>query len=313
MFDSAIVEESVSYVTLSYKNSIYGYIAFYGDYTFPAIGGVKIVHETVSLNAREHCIALAKTMYKKAQAAKLPLSGAKAILFINDQSERSEILKNFAQTLNTFAGKYITAVDVGSSEIDMNYILQFTPYVTCNSQAGGDPSPYTAKTVILAIQSTCKRMFRFSCLQKQRIVIQGLGKVGSQLLKQLNEHDEDFDITIFDIDHSKALAYAKQYRCQAISVENCYQFPCDIFICAAVSFLIDQQAVSQLNCKIFACAANNPFTDTRAKIQLKSKNICLLDDYLINSGGLIYCAYQFGVIKQLRPYIERVSTLTHCA
>jgi len=292
-------------LSLNYKNRPFGYIAFSKYSDQPAIGGIRICYESIDNNAPAYCIGLANTMQKKAKAADPPLGGAKAILYVESIEKKHIFLNQFSKVLNKLRGKYITAVDIGSTEADMNFLHQLTPFVTGHTIAGGEPSAYTAKTVLLGVQAACKLIYNEHSMQGKHILIQGLGKVGINLLTQLRDADNDIKITICDIDQKKALQYAQQYNAIMIDYLDCYQTPCDIFIAAATSYLIGLPETKQMYCRIFAAAANNPFKNPEAEQQLIDRQTLVLPDYLINTGGLIYCAYQYGVITQLEQRIKQ--------
>ena len=95
----------------------------------------------------------------------------------------------------------MTAEDVGTSVRDMEYVYMETPYVTGIPVAlggSGDPSPYTAHGVLMGIKATAKQKFGVDSLAGLRFSVQGLGNVGSNLVKFLKE--ERAEIIVSDID-----------------------------------------------------------------------------------------------------------------
>jgi leucine dehydrogenase len=293
-------------ITLKDKGEPYGYIALIGSQQTPALGGVRIIQDAFNPEGMHLSLALAGTMYYKARESELPLSGGKAILYIPDLKQKPYFLKRFSNALNKLQGQYITAVDVGSDQNDMDLLRRYSRYVTCHSAVGGDPSPYTAKTVLLAVQAACEYAYDDVSIDNKHIVIQGVGKVGSQLLKQLREASNSVNITITDILAEKLAKEAIKHQINIVKHTDIYTQSCDIFIASADAHLVGEHQAKQLNCRIFAAAANNPFVDVNAEAILQNKGAIILPDYLINSGGLIFCAYQYGLLTDLDNKIHAV-------
>lgn len=61
-----------------------------------------------------------------------------------------------------------------------------------------------------------------------------------------------------------------------------------------------------MNCQGFAAAANCLFVSDVAQTVLEQKGAIALPDYLINSGDLIYCAYQHGLVDSISSQIKQV-------
>ena len=75
---------------------------------------------------------------------------------------RTAALLDFADTVESLGGRYITAEDVGTSSRDMRVIAQRTRHVAGLPRrmgGSGDPSPFTALGVESAIRACCERVF----------------------------------------------------------------------------------------------------------------------------------------------------------
>lgn len=293
-------------ITLYDQGSPFGCIALINDQPYPALGGCRILFEKFSDHAITLCVNLANTMQKKSAQCHLPLNGGKAVLCIEDPAKKFDYLKKFSDAINTLQGSYITAVDIGTSQMDMDYLSQYTSYVTCHSAVGGDPSYYTAKTVLIGIMTALAELYTEK-LTNQHIIVQGGGKVGTELIKMLRMHYPHVKISLAELDSHKAQYLQTEFGINLIASDQIYQIPCDIFVTAANSELITVKDLLSLNCRIFAAAANNPFQNESCIKILAEKQIHYLPDYLINCGGVIYCAYQYGLIKDLEHYIKQVS------
>ena len=73
------------------------------------------------------------------------------------------MLLDFADTVNTLDGRYVTAEDVGTSARDMAVLAEGTKHVTglARSKGGsGDPSPFTAQGVEAAMRAVLRAALR---------------------------------------------------------------------------------------------------------------------------------------------------------
>jgi leucine dehydrogenase len=112
-------------------------------------------------------LRLSRAMTFKAAAAGLNLGGGKGVIMLPPDRElsptrRRDVLLDFADTVESLRGRYITAEDVGTSAKDMAVIAKQTKHVTGLSRrsgGSGDPSPWTALGVHVAIEEACEEAF----------------------------------------------------------------------------------------------------------------------------------------------------------
>ncbi len=75
------------------------------------------------------------------------MGGGKAVVIADARTEKTpELLAAFGRAVESVAGRYITAEDVGMSVKDIDYIRNFTKHAVGGSNEGGsgDPSVMTA-------------------------------------------------------------------------------------------------------------------------------------------------------------------------
>ncbi len=145
-----------------------------------------------SLAAVRDALRLSRAMTLKAAVANLDLGGGKGVIMAPadgwlTSERRHAALLDFADTVQSLDGRYITAEDVGTSSRDMSVIAQRTGHVAglARSRGGsGDPSPLTALGVEAAIHASCERAFGDSSLRDRTICVLGLGHVGSRVAKR---------------------------------------------------------------------------------------------------------------------------------
>src|SRR4051812_22899400 len=150
-------------------------------------------------------LRLSKGMTYKASAAGLNLGGGKAVIIGDPKTQKSEgLFRAFGQFVNSLNGRYITAEDVGTSVKDMEQVRMETPWVTGTSSSlggSGDPSPFTARGVVLGMKATAKARLGTDSLKGLRVALQGLGHVGYYVAQLL--HQEKAVVIASDIDRDK--------------------------------------------------------------------------------------------------------------
>ena len=129
-------------------------IAVHSTVLGPAAGGCRRWSYASKDDALTDVLRLSRGMTYKNAVAGLPFGGGKAVILAADSAPKSaQLFAAFGRAVESLAGRYITAEDVGMSVEDMRHIREQTEYVTGLPQsgdgAGGDPSPWTALGVFL--------------------------------------------------------------------------------------------------------------------------------------------------------------------
>jgi glutamate dehydrogenase/leucine dehydrogenase len=253
----------------------------------PALGGCRWRKypdpEAALCDARE----LAAAMTRKAALADLALGGGKAVVD-GDPSRRTRAqLHAFGEFVESLAGTYITAEDMGTTPKDMAVIRERTRHVIgLPTELGGcgDPSPYTAEGVHLAIESALG--YRGKTVKGARIAVQGVGAVGRALIHSLLQ--EGASVIAADVAPDRLEALPGEV--ERIGVREIAQLPCDVFAPCGPPGLLDRAAVRALRCAVVCGAANNPLAERRVADELAERRILYVPDFLANAGGLIHLA-----------------------
>lgn len=113
-----------------------------------ALGGCRCMSYRSTKDAFVDAVRLARSMSYKAAIMGLPYGDGKSVLIKpKNIPDRTAYFKSFGRLIEQLDGRYITAVDVGTSVDDMDIIATQTRFVTSTSQkrdSFGDPAPYTA-------------------------------------------------------------------------------------------------------------------------------------------------------------------------
>lgn len=264
-------------------------IAIHNTSLGPALGGTRMWNYQNEEDALVDVLRLSRGMTYKASAAGLNLGGGKAVIIGDSKTQKTEgLFRAFGQFVNSLNGRYITAEDVGTSVQDMEHIYMETPWVTGIPKAfggSGDPSPYTAHGVYMGVKASAKEKFGSDSLKGMRIAVQGLGNVGSNLVKYLVE--EGAKVTVTDLDAARVKSHVDQYGVTAVSPDAIVGSECDVLAPCAMGAVINDQSTAQLKCKVVCGGANNQLAEPRHGDQLKELGILYAPDYVVNAGGLM--------------------------
>lgn len=263
-------------------------IAIHNTQLGPALGGCRFLPYASTQLAMQDALRLAQGMSYKAALAGLKQGGGQAVILrpghVNDRAALFEAFGRFIETLN---GRYITAMDSGTSSADMDCIAQATQHVTSTTQAG-DPSPHAAMGVFAGIRATAYARLGSDDLEGLRVAIQGLGNVGYALAEQL--HAAGAELLVSDLDLGKVELAIEQFSAHPVANSEILSVPCDILAPCALGSVFDAQAVAKLRCSAVAGAANNQLASPEISDALQARGILYAPDYVINAGGLIYVA-----------------------
>ena len=171
----------------------------------------------------------------------------------------------------------------------MVHVKKETDFVTgipVEMGGGGDPSPVTAFGVYMGMKASAKYKWGSDDLNAKKILVQGVGHVGENLVKHLTE--EGADVIINDINKTNLKRVSELYNCQTIEGNMIYDLDVDIYSPCALGATINDTTIEQFKCEIIAGAANNQLQDeVKHANMLQEMGILYAPDFLINAGGLI--------------------------
>ncbi len=278
-------------------------VAIHNTHRGPALGGTRCMHYATEKAAIVDAIQLARGMSYKSAFANLPYGGGKAVLMRPYQlNNRDTYFESYGKFLNTMNGRFITAVDVGTSVEDMDSIARSSHYVMSTSSGHGDPSGDTAKGVLYGIQAAVKMCLQRNDLENIRIAIQGVGKVGTYLAGLL--HQQGAKLIVSDLNIEAAQHCAQYFDAEIVSPDQIYSVDCDVFAPCALGGSLNENTIKLINAKIVCGSANNQLSANSIGDSLFQKQIFLVPDYVANVGGLIHV-----VIESKQELLTRISRI----
>ncbi len=253
-----------------------------------ALGGCRIWHYPTEAAVVREAERLARSMTFKAAISGLALGGAKAVISAPIDgltgTLRHDALHDFAEFVESFDGRYITAQDVGTSLADMEVVERYTDHMVGRPPAErgcGDPSPFTARGVDVAVRASVDG------IAGRHVVVIGLGHVGGELARRLAGHGAR--LTVADVDEGKR-ALAQRLGAAWCSPSQALELEADVLAPCALGGILNAETVPRLRVPVIAGAANTQLAQDAVADLLRARAILWAPDFVINAGGLIAVA-----------------------
>ncbi len=291
-------------------------IAIHSTVLGPAVGGCRMWPYVSTEEATTDVLRLSRGMSYKNALAGLPSGGGKAVIIGDPRHAKTpELFEAYGRFVESLAGRYITAEDVGTSIADMEQVARATSYVTGLRRelgsAGGDPSPKTALGVLLGIQQAAHFKWSASDLRGRSVAIQGLGGVGYNLCRLLAA--EGAQLRVADTRAELVERACEEFNARAVPVESILTDDADILAPCALGAVLNSRSIPQIRAAIVAGAANNQLASLGDGESLERRGILYAPDYVINAGGIISAVREYaggateaGVDSEIRRIPERL-------
>jgi valine dehydrogenase (NAD+) len=269
-------------------------IGIYSTALGPALGGTRYYPYATEDDAIHDVLELSRGMAYKNSLAGLDLGGGKAVIWGDPERGKTEtLLRAYGRFVQSLAGRYITACDVGTYVADMDIVARETRWVTGRSQeygGAGDSSVLTAWGVFQGMRAAAEHAWGSPSLGGRRVGVVGLGKVGKILTGHLLEAGAAVVAT--DVSE-RAWEWARQTHPEVDLVQDelaLIKSQIDIYAPCALGGALNDQTVPLLTAKIVAGAANNQLGQPGIDKALADRGILYVPDYLVNAGGVIQVA-----------------------
>jgi leucine dehydrogenase len=257
--------------------------------------------------ALRDALRLSRAMTYKAAVANLPLGGGKGVIMVPanvrlSPERRKAALLDFGDTVEAVGGRYITAEDVGTSSRDMSVIAQRTAHVAglARSRGGsGDPSPFTALGVEVAIRACCERVFGSPSLTGRTVAVVGLGHVGARVATRCARAGAR--LVVSDVDEGKR-ELAAGLGAEWTTPEAALEREVDVLSPCALGGVLNHDTVPRLRCRVIAGAANNQLAAESIADLLVAREILWAPDFVVNAGGIINIAEE---LERYDPAVAR--------
>jgi glutamate dehydrogenase/leucine dehydrogenase len=266
-------------------------VAIHSTALGPALGGTRFYPYKSGDDALVDVLRLAKGMTYKSALAGLDLGGGKAVILGDPSIMKTEaLLRAYARFVDSLGGRYLTAEDVGTTQADMDLIARETRCVTGTSPllgGSGDPSEATARGVYWAMRATAEHLEGSTDLSGLHVVVSGVGKVGSGLVRLLVA--DGAKVTVSDVDPVAVDRLAGD-GVSTVAPEEAHRAACDIFAPCALGAVLNSRSIPELRCRAVVGAANNQLETDADGEALAQRRIVYVPDFVVNAGGVINIA-----------------------
>ena len=279
-------------------------VAIHSTVLGPALGGTRFYPYRSEDEAVEDVLRLARGMTYKAAAAGLDLGGGKAVIIGNPSRRKTEaLLRTYGRFVDSLGGRYITAEDVGTTQADMDLIFRETRNVTGVSRSlggSGDPSAATAYGVSWAMKAAMEALDGTTDLAGRHVVVSGVGKVGTALVRHLVENRAR--VSVADVDAAAVARVTGDFDVAAVPVADAHTVACDIFSPCGLGAVLSERTVAGLGCRAVVGAANNQLAADADAARIADRGILYLPDFIVNAGGVINIAEELVGYNRERAY-----------
>src|SRR5262249_4901239 len=168
--------------------------------------------------ALEDGTRLAAGMTAKFAVAGLPFGGGKGVLAVPhlpEGDERRDLLHRYGELICSLGGNYLTGCDMNTTPADLDVIAEVCPHVFGNSEASGEPGPFTARGVFHGLRASVAHADGSPELGGKTVLVQGVGSVGSRLASALGEAGADVLVT--DVGTARAADLAAPIGARAVA------------------------------------------------------------------------------------------------
>jgi leucine dehydrogenase len=287
-------------------------IAIHSTALGPAAGGCRMWHYASEADAVRDALRLSRGMTYKNAMAGLPMGGGKAVIMAaGKRAPNAELFRAFGRCVNSLGGRYITAEDVGVTVDDMRTVQEVTAYVAGlpgpGNAAGGDPSPWTADGVFLGMLAAVEHRLGTASLEGLKIAVQGVGKVGYDLCRQL--HDAGARLVVSDVNADNLARAEQAFGAQSVAPEEILYQDVDVLAPCAMGAILDAHSIPRIKAAVIAGCANNQLASGDDGARLSQRNILYAPDYVINGGGIISVALEYMRDKTIDDTRERIAQI----
>ena len=256
-----------------------------------ALGGIRRWHYATEHEGLVDVLRLSQGMSYKSACAGLPMGGAKSVILLPepDWTATKAEARAMGRFIDTLAGVYIGAKDVGTSIQYIDWMAQETPHVKGGESVceGGDPSPWTAKGTFNGMKACLAHVGRGSDFTGLRVAIQGMGHVGMVLGELL--HDAGAELIIADIHDTSVQQAVDRFGATPCCIDEILHVECDVLSPCALGAVLGPTEIDTLQADIICGAANNILVDPdRDAATLAARGVVYGPDFVVNAGGVIH-------------------------
>jgi len=271
-------------------------VAIHSTALGPGAGGTRRWVYNNDAAALTDVLRLSRGMTYKNAVAGLKFGGGKAVILASQDAPKSpELFRAFGRCVDSLSGRYVTAEDVGCSVDDMRHVGEETKFVSglpqSGSDAGGDPSPWTALGCLQGIEAAVEARLGRTSLEGIRVAVQGVGHVGMNLCRLL--HEAGAELFISDVNREHITTTLDAVQATVLAPKDLLFADVDVLAPCALGNILTSTTIPKIKATVIAGAANNQLSTPADGQRLADRDILYAPDYVINAGGIISVAHEY--------------------
>jgi leucine dehydrogenase len=250
----------------------------------PAGGGTRMRVYDAPGDGLADAMRLSQAMTVKMAVANAERGGGKGVLAVPELptgDARRALLLRYGQLVASLGGTYRTAGDMNISPADLDVVKETCSWVYGTTGAGGNSGRGTARGVLHGIRASVEHAFGSADVGGRRVLVQGAGAVGADLVRYLLE--DGAKVLVSDVDEGRAAATGAS----VVAADEAMTTECDVYAPCAVGGTLNARTIPQLRCRIVAGSANNQLAEPADAQRLRGAGILYAPDYVVNAGGVI--------------------------
>ena len=240
-------------------------------------GGVRTRAYPSIAAALDDAKALARAMTLKCALGGLPVGGAKAVVRLQDELRRDEAFIYLGKVVESLAGRFRTAGDLGTTEADLQLMASHTNFVHTNERELG-------RSVALGLVACVENVRTERFNEKPsglRVSVQGAGAIGSSVARELASGG--YQVVISDLDAVKAA----QTGYTVVAAENALVSEVEILSPCAIGGVVSEHTWSKIRSRIICGAANNIVSSLDVHWHLHREGLIFVPDVVSSAGAVV--------------------------
>lgn len=266
-----------------------GIVALHSTALGPAAGGCRMHPYATDAEALADVLRLSKGMTYKNAVAGLPLGGGKCVIIADPNSpQKPELLRAFARHVQSLAGRYWTAIDIGVGPADADILAEECDYVFARAsqyEAGFNPSSFTALGGFVGIKAAVQVVLNQQNLDGVRVAVQGLGATGYAICEHL--HGVGAKLTVADVRDDVVSRAVSEFGAIAVPPEQIHAADVDVLAPCALGAGLNDETIPEIKARVICGLANNQLAENRHGQMLTDAGIAYVPDYVVNAGGMM--------------------------
>ncbi|MBI5851310.1 MAG: leucine dehydrogenase [Planctomycetes bacterium] len=252
----------------------------------PAFGGIRRWSYRRIDEAIADALRLAEAMTNKCAVAGVAGGGGKTVLLDRPGLDRAAAYRLIGRHVEEMGGRYYTGPDAGTDESDLEVVAAETDFVARPDRVGNLADP-TAIGVFAGIRAVAQRL-GFSGIEGLRVLVQGLGEVGSRLVRRLV--DAGARVLVSDVRRDAMMRVVDDCAVACIDPGDVFGVEIDVWAPCALGGVVHDVSLQHLKMRAIAGSANNVLASREHGRLLFERGVLYAPDFVINAGALLHGA-----------------------